>query len=308
MNPLKVIVATAPKKFIGNVGIIQRNAIQSWINVFGSENIYLFGDDETAVNARLLGVNYARPEYSNTKVPLFDSIAESCQKVDCDYISYVNSDIVFVENFDNIIFKLNQFLGKKIFITGRRINTNLNEEIDFAGDWQKKIRLLASEGIIAPPEWIDYFIFHKNIIQNLPPLRIGRAGFDNYIIYLMKKRYVPIIDTTGTILALHQTHSYFHHPQGQKGVWYGEDAKENLRISGGYHTYLSLDDADYIYRDNILKKNRPKLSYIFSRKYMKGILTIKYPFLLHVLTVYKKIKFIINQNEKIDEKNLAQNI
>ncbi len=297
-----MIIAATPKKFDGHIGVIQDNAISSWIQIFGSKSIYLFGNEETAINAKRLGVNYKIPEYSNTDVPLFNSIINICRDMSNDVILYTNSDIIFLENVTdmaNINFELNNIMHSSIgsLLIGSRTNIDLEEKINFSDpDCRKNLFSTASTGKLSAPEWIDYFVFSGQATDDMPPLRIGRGGFDNYILYLMKKRRIPIVDITKSILAIHQNHSYSHHPEGKQGIWYGEDARENLRIAGGYHAYLSLDDADYIYNSGILIKNRHRLRYFLSRKYLKGILLIRYPLLSCLYKTYRKIKSIFTHH------------
>src|SRR5713226_2603880 len=65
-SPLLTIFS-APKAFAGHVGIIQQNAIRSWLSLNPTPKIILFGDDAgTAEFARGLGVQVVTAVETNS--------------------------------------------------------------------------------------------------------------------------------------------------------------------------------------------------------------------------------------------------
>jgi hypothetical protein len=52
-----------------------------------------------------------------------------------------------------------------------------------------------------------------------------------------------VIDGSDFILAVHQTHDYSHHPQGQYGVVQGEEARRNFTLASYEHYLYGTPDA-----------------------------------------------------------------
>jgi len=290
MNDL--ILGAAPKKFEGNIATIQDNAIKSWVRLFGAENIILFGDKTIEKEAKRLGVKYEYPETTNSGLPLLNSIFNICRSYNKKYIAYINSDIILFDDFVDSLEFLDVNFKQKFLLVGRRTNLNIENNIDFLDNkWQSNLILEANKnGVLVDRNWIDYFCFPTAVFSDIPALRIGRAGFDNYLLYKAKKDKVKIIDATDSILAIHQNHNYAHHPQDKSGVWYGEDAQENLKLAGGYCNYFSLLESDFKLIDGCLKKNINPFKYYFTRRYFFNVLPTIIPFFSFLFLIKKLIK------------------
>ena len=95
-------IFSIPKPFVGHVGVIQRNAINSWRSLHPSCEIILFGDEpgteETAAEIKAKYVpQIARNEYGT---PLLDCVfAEVQQIASHNLICYVNADIILLSDF-----------------------------------------------------------------------------------------------------------------------------------------------------------------------------------------------------------------
>jgi hypothetical protein len=46
-------------------------------------------------------------------------------------------------------------------------------------------------------------------------------------------------------MEMHQNHDYSYHPEGWKGIWYGEGATRNFELAGGYRHMHTLEDANF---------------------------------------------------------------
>ncbi|XP_014786171.1 uncharacterized protein LOC106880644 isoform X2 [Octopus bimaculoides] len=122
---------------------------------------------------------------------------------------YANSDILFDSTLNTTlrsILKHEQFYQNHGFlITGRRTNVN------FHNLTVKSIRNLskvASKGSLARIWGEDYFFTGTNFPwSTFPNMVIGRVAFDNYIIIFGNINKACMIDTTMSILAVHQTTS-----------------------------------------------------------------------------------------------------
>jgi hypothetical protein len=59
---------TTPKPFRGHIGVIQRNAIESWKRIHPSAEVILFGDEVSVTPASpSQGTSVIRCQYSQTK-------------------------------------------------------------------------------------------------------------------------------------------------------------------------------------------------------------------------------------------------
>src|SRR4029077_12306095 len=89
----------------------------------------------------------------------------------------------------------------------------------------------------------DYFLFSRGIGRNVLPLALGRTLWDNWLITHANHQGATLFDATGLVVAAHQNHDYSHHATDpQKGVWSGEEARENRRLIGHSRRLLTLDD------------------------------------------------------------------
>ena len=119
--------------------------------------------------------------------------------------------------------------------------------LDFgAADWESRVRALAMEtGRQRPPQWIDYFVFSNGLYdKKVPEFVIGRPGWDNWLLWYPMSQGVPVVDASAAVVAVHQNHDYGYHPEGEKGVWEGEEAQENYRLHQG--KFRTLANATHL--------------------------------------------------------------
>ena len=100
-------IFSIPKPFTNShINIIQRNAIQSWINLGQQSEVILFGDDagvgETAAE---FGIKHI-PEIKKNKfgTPLINSAFALAKKhASHKILTYVNADIIFLSDIISTI-------------------------------------------------------------------------------------------------------------------------------------------------------------------------------------------------------------
>jgi hypothetical protein len=113
-------------------------------------------------------------------------------------------------------------------------------------DWEDKLRsLLAQIGTLHHPAGIDYFVFNKGMLGEMPPFAVGREGWDNWFIYNARSMGVPMIDATQRITAVHQNHDYNHVPKKSGSSWEGPESDRNLAFVGRRIYQWSLEDSDW---------------------------------------------------------------
>lgn len=235
---------SAPKPFLDpHITVIQRNALQSWLHLPDTE-VLLIGSEtglaEVAAefNVRLL------PEVARNELgtPLVSSIFElASQASTSPLLAYVNGDMLFTSD---LVAGARAAAGAapNFLIVGQRWDLDITQPLDFSAGWEQRLReLIRTAGRLHPPQGSDYFIFPRSQFGEMPPFAIGRAGWDNWMIYFACQHGWPVIDATPSILALHQNHDYSHLPGGQPHYDLDE-SRQNAALAGGMaHLYNMLD-------------------------------------------------------------------
>jgi hypothetical protein len=100
----------------------------------------------------------------------------------------------------------------------------------------------------------------------VPDFTIGRAGWDNWMIYKARKENWPVIDCTPSVMIVHQNHDYSHLPGG-KPHYEHPDTNKNIQLAGGQaNVRYTILDATYQLTAGG-KLIRPKLTSLrFTRK------------------------------------------
>jgi hypothetical protein len=249
---------TSPKPFRGHIGVIQRNAIESWKLVHPQAEVILFGDEEGAGEAaRELGVRHApRVKRNAFGTPYLASILDEARELTSNaLLCYINCDILLLADFRAALERL-VGLNSNFLMAGQRWDTEVTEPMDFSRpDWQASLRQRAhTANRQRAPRWIDYFVFSRDLYsQKTPPLVIGRAGFDNWMMWYARFAGAHVIDASQVVVAIHQNHDYSHHPEGEKGIYEGEEARQNFAYMQG--CYATLENATHRLTVNGLRPN-----------------------------------------------------
>lgn len=284
-----ITIFTIPKSFKGHINVIQRNAISSWLRLEPKPEIILLGDDQgVKETAQEFGVKHI-PNIKKNKfgTPLLSSAFNIVQKIaQNNILGYLNTDIILLSDFIPVIKQINKPL---FLLNGRRWDLDVKEEIDFNSSiWEREIGdRIKKEGKLHGYSGIDYFVFPKNLPHNLPDFAVGRVGWDNWLIYNIKKSKIPIIDATEVIKIIHQNHSFSHSRFGdeKKKRVEGPELKKNLELAGSFSNMLTIREADWILTSQGLKKPEfPRI--IFSQ------LALFYPWRL-LLLIKRKLQNLL---------------
>lgn len=240
-------IFTVPKPFRTHIGIIQNNAIQSWLSLRPQPEVILLGSDEgTAETASKFGIRHVPDiECNEYGTPLVSSIFSVAQDTSTHQLMcYVNADIILLSDF---MMAINQVRKKSFLIIGRRWDIDLKDTLNFNNtDWEANLRTYVKEtGKLHGAFGLDYFVFPRGLYERIPPFAIGRTTWDNWLVYQARFLKVPVIDATRAITAIHQNHDYLHNPQGKTGVWEGPEAKRNLGLARGREHSFGLDYATH---------------------------------------------------------------
>ena len=242
-------IFTIPKAFEGHNGIIQRNAIESWLRLQPACEIILCADDPGVAQAAAeFGVkhlpNIARNEYGT---PLLDSAFDQVKQVAVnDLLCYVNTDIMLLSE---VLESIKRIQFSEFMMLGQRWDVDIREPWDFdRPDWETGLRRYVEEsGVLHPMTGIDYFVFSRvGALGNLPPFAVGRPGWDNWFIYQARKLSLPVIDATKVVTAVHQNHGYDHVPDRSSKKARGPEGHNNYVLAGGPGHIYNILDATHI--------------------------------------------------------------
>src|SRR5208283_1525522 len=237
-----------PKPFHGHIGIIQRNAVTSWARLQPRPDIFLFGEEDgVAEIAAELNLHHVRDIARNEfGTPLLnDLLVRARQVAPTNLLCYANSDIILLQEFLTAI-DLVHAAFPRFLAVAHRLNIDLNDPLDFASDGEQKLRReILPHGSPGDHTAIDVFVFPRDVYAEVPPLAIGRAWFDQWLIKEAHRLGIPVVDITHKARAIHQNHAYAHIAGGQKGAYWGEEALRSLEIYGGKPHAFTLLDATH---------------------------------------------------------------
>jgi hypothetical protein len=241
-------IFTIPKPFEGHSGIIQRNAIQSWLKLTPACELILCGADHgVSETAEEFGVKHiADIEQTSLGTPLLSSAFSEVQDI-AQYrlICYLNADIILFSNFLEAVERV-QF--ERFLMVGQRWDLDVKTEIDFESlDWVHDLaRDLKSRGVLHPASGSDYFVFPNGSIGELPDFAVGRPGWDNWLIYRARALGLPVVDATQAVTIIHQNHDYGHVPEKLGETFEGPEADQNRVLMGGSENRFVLLDATWL--------------------------------------------------------------
>ncbi len=250
-------IFTAPKPFRGHIAVIQKNAIRSWLKLCPECEVILFGDEDgVAETAAELGTRYVgevkRNEYGT---PLISDLFAQAQRLTTHaLLCYSNADIILMSDFLQAVERLSHY-KRRFLMVGRRWNLDVTSLLNFDSGWEDRLRSrVRREGILYSHKAMDYFVFPTGILGSVPNFAVGRAGWDNWMLYRARELGVAVVDATTSVMAVHQNHDYSHYNRGAVGVFEGPEAKRNVELAGGLKYLFRMRDATYILTPEGLKR------------------------------------------------------
>ena len=153
-------------------------------------------------------------------------------------------------------------------LLSQRWDLDVTQPIEFTAGWQNHLQAtIESEGSLHRPAGSDFFLFPRSSYLDIPNFTIGRAGWDNWMIYKARKEKWAVVDCTPSVMIVHQNHDYSHLPGG-KPHYEHPDTNANIRLAGGEANirYTILDATHQLAAGG--KLVRPKMSYL---RFMRGV-------------------------------------
>ncbi len=244
-------IFTAPKPFENpHIAIIQRNAIKSWIQLGEEVEVLLVGEENgveaVAFDFNIRMIPSVRRNASGT--PLVSSIFEAARQASTSPILvYVNADILLTSDLLQAAHQLSKLVeasypDKSFLMIGQRWDLDIDRPLDFTDEWEKELRAdVRARGKLHPPAGSDYFVFPRSAFMQIPDFAIGRAGWDNWMIFYARQQGALVVDATPSVLIVHQSHDYSHLPGGQPH-YNLDESQQNMTVAGGMaHMYMVLD-------------------------------------------------------------------
>ncbi len=264
----KITIFSAPKPFLDpHISLIQKNAIHSWMNLGEAVDIVIIGDEPGLSDVtNQLPVKH-RPEVLRNEhgTPLISSIFSQARDTgEGDILCYLNADIILLPSFLNIVDEINQ-LQEQYVVVGRRWELEISEELDFEQDWVSNLeRKLNFDGRLSGYTAMDYFIFPRDLYLEIPDFAVGRAGWDNWMIYHAFQKGWKVIDITPAARIIHQRHDYQHLPGG-KSHHKLKESDRNVALSGGMKTLYDLLDVKFEYQNRKISRKSISMAYLLRR-------------------------------------------
>jgi hypothetical protein len=237
-DPTIAIIA-APKPFYGHAGLIQRNAVASWRRLGPNVEILLGGDvDGLADVARQHGAKALGPILDGADGPprVDDLFAKAVAASRADLFVYVNSDIMLMPDWLEAVLHVERMVAGQFLLIGRRIDLDVDAPISFdaPGTHAALLRRARDEGSPAARVCKDYFVFRRDGYPRVPAFTLGRAFWDNWMVYDAHRRGLPVIDLTECATAIHQNHDYAHLAGGRLAAYLtSAGARTNRALAGG---------------------------------------------------------------------------
>jgi hypothetical protein len=166
----------------------------------------------------------------------------------------VNADIILYEQIEGVI----KSLPKPFFLaTGQRLDIDVEtptdaREIGF-------LKRLAMEGKTQDFPGMDFFLFPKGMLPNFLPFVVGRRGWDNWLMYHVRSRGIPVVDVSDYFMVVHQNHDYTHIKENAGNRWENcPESDYNLKLVENKIIYLwELDDATHDFLGKKFLREKP---------------------------------------------------
>ena len=244
-SPLLTIFS-APKSFKGHIGVIQENAIRSWLGLRPKPRIILFSSEaSTADAARRLNVRVETTVKTNSfGTPLVsDMFSQADTMAAGDLLAFVSADIILTQSTLDAA-RIGMEWSKHFLLVAQRHDVDVRRLLEFDEGWEKRWGADAiARGKLHSPGAVDLFLYPRGQYRDMPPFAIGRTAYDNWLLWNTVASGIPLIDATEFVTLIHQNHDYAH--ALKVDVWDGDEARENRKWIKHWTNYYSIAHATW---------------------------------------------------------------
>src|SRR2546423_15688866 len=174
LPPLTIF--SAPKAFQGHVGIIQENAVRSWLSLSPQPQIILFSTEaDLGDDMRRLDVEVITSVETNTHgTPLVSSMFSQADKLAAgDVAAFISSDIILTQATVDAA-RIAREWSPRFLLVAQRHDVDVRNRIAFEDGWEARwVQKALSEGTLHSPGAIDLFLYARGQYAEMPPFAIG---------------------------------------------------------------------------------------------------------------------------------------
>lgn len=231
----KITFFTTCKPFKSEAAIHQENALLSWSKL-GVPTLILGQDAGSEEIAAKFNFTYIPHLKTNSQgLPFVSSVFETAlSNTTTPFLAYLNSDILCTPSTLEAIEKLIALdnLPPNFLYVTRRINIPLQGHLPCDNTWYHTVKDLGEKyGTWDNSNAIDVFLFNREWLHNIPDFTIGRAGWDNWMLWNATQKGASIIDGSLGSAVFHPLHGYESLQNSVADVFVGEDAHHNRALS-----------------------------------------------------------------------------
>lgn len=248
-------IFSAPKAFRDHIGLIQRNAVRSWVALGPRVEVILLGTDEgVAEIAAEFGLRHvADIDANDYGTPLLNSMMEKAKAAaSAPFLCMINADIILTRDLLTFLDRL-PALPPALYI-GLRSDIDLFDAIDFDDpQWESKLLdRVKTDGRFRGRgddsfNGTDYYIYPRDLYETVPPFAIGRFFWDSWLIAEVLRKGGEVVDASHDLLAIHQNHNYGHVKSGGNvdfyEYWKNPELNANFQLAGGFSDLMGPRDA-----------------------------------------------------------------
>jgi hypothetical protein len=263
-----ITLFSAPKPFTNpHIAMIQYNAIKSWTLLPDVEVILLGEEEGLAEIAKELGVKHIPQVACNRSgIPLIASMFQLAREnSNSDLLCIINADMILMPDFVEAA-RRSRLQRDNFVLLSQRWDYDITTPLEFSAGWELRLgESVRKQNQLHRPAGSDFFLFPKSCYTDIPNFAIGRAGWDNWMIYKARQQKMAVIDCTPSVMIVHQNHDYSHLPGGRSHYDH-PDTDENIRLAGGHAAirYTILDSTHQLLGDKLV---RPKMTSLrFTRR------------------------------------------
>jgi hypothetical protein len=263
---------TTAKPFSGHNGITQRNALKSWTLLHPDVQVILFGDEDGAADVcDELGIQHQpciERSHLNRRLPVANYLFDRAHALARhSWLCYLNCDIILTPDFCEAAHRLTQW-RKSFLMVGRRWDLDINAPLDFSRpNWAADLRQEALRLGTMRMNELDYFLFAKEMYQDIPPLIIGRVFWDFWMVWKVRSVGLPVVEASPRVIVVHQNHetAYLQETSAGQGTFLDPGAEWNYRLANCGKNFGNYSDCTHrLTRSGLLlptfwRKERDKL-------------------------------------------------
>lgn len=239
----------------------QFNAIRSWGRLSPHVQIVLFAERRDPLLDRIAaetGAEVYIVAASDGAPPKLDEVFARARSV-CKsrLLMYSNGDMIFFPDLLDVAHRLQDEVTGPFLAIGQRTGVSVDQLLDGTSveSWNRIEKAARREGRLASLVCKDFFLFPAELFGDLPPFRVGRGNWDNWMVWSARRNKVKVIDLTRQLLAVHQEHGYGHLKGGRRGAYLsGPEAEENRLLAGGRHLWAGSTSEWELTDDGISRK------------------------------------------------------